>query len=108
MCKAINPKYDIKKGKPPHCQEHNLPMVLSYCKIVPSLGVSCSKGKNPLSYKEDISFVKCSDGLFGHLPNLTKGSVEYRAYLVHITAKRANGTRAKNLIVKLFSLEPVV
>lgn len=57
--------------------------------------------ENPLSYKEDISFDKCSDGLFGHLPNLTKGQVEYRAYLVHIAAKRAKGTRAKNLIVKL-------
>lgn len=63
------------------------------------------KGKNPLSYIEDISFVKCSDGLFGHLPNLTKEQVEYRAYLVHIAAKRAKGTRAKNLIVELLKVQ---
>lgn len=113
MCKAVNPKYvHAKKGAPPRCLEHSLPMVLGFCKSTnekftdrPVFKCAVRTGKNPCTCKDDISFVKCTDALFGDLPNLAKARTEYKAYLAQIAAEKAAGIRAKNLIARSLKVQ---
>lgn len=87
-------------------------MVLSFCKSStekfsdrPVFKCAVCTGKNPLTFKEDASFVKWADGLFGDLPNLSKAWGEYKTYLAQIVAERPEGIRAKNLIVKSLKVQ---
>lgn len=60
----------------------------------------CIQVKIPLLYRENNSYVKCADGVFGELADVPKACFEYRAgYLVQIAADRVEGVRAKTLIL---------
>jgi len=65
MSKAVHPSYlRTKKGMPPRCYKHNIPMVLSFCKLTsemfadrPVFKCAVRAGKNPFTNREDSSFV---------------------------------------------------
>ena len=74
MSKAVHPRYmHTKKGTPPFCQKHNIPMALSFSKSSseqfahrPVFKCAVQASRNPLTNREDSSFVKCANGLFGN------------------------------------------
>ena len=86
MSKAVHPSYlHTKKGTPPRCHKHNIPMALSFCKSSsekfadrPVFKCAVRAGRNPLTNREDSSFVKCSDGLFGDIASLAKARLVWR------------------------------
>lgn len=108
MSKAVHPNYlHTKKGIPPRCQKHNIPMALSFCKSSsekfadrPVFKCAVRAGRNPFTYREDSSFVKCSDGLFGDIANLAKARNDYKNYQAQIIVEKAQAIRSKNLVVK--------
>jgi len=68
MSKAVHPSYlHTKKGMPPRCYKHNIPIALSFCKSTsekfadrPVYKCAVRAGKNPFTNREDSSFVKCT------------------------------------------------
>lgn len=86
LSKAVHPNYlHTKKGTPPRCQKHNIPMALTFCKSSsekfadrPVFKCAVRASRNPFTYREDSSFVKCSDGLFGDIANLAKARNDYK------------------------------
>ncbi|KAJ7384535.1 hypothetical protein OS493_021166 [Desmophyllum pertusum] len=113
MSKAVHPKFvHAKKGTPPRCHKHDVPMALSFCKSAsekfahrPVFKCAVRSGKNPLTNKEDSSFVKCADGLFGDLSNLAKARNEYEIYQAQVAADKARAIRSKNLVVKSLKVQ---
>ena len=108
MSKAVHPNYlHTKKGTPPRCYKHNIPMALSFCKSTsekfadrPVFKCAVRAGKNPFTNREDSSFVKCTDALFGDIGNLAKARNEYKVYQAQIIVEKARNIRSKNLVVK--------
>ena len=115
MSKAVHPSYmHTKKGTPPRCQKHNIPMALSFCKSSsekfahrPVFKCAVRAGRNPLTNREDSSFVKCADGLFGDLANLVKARKEYKVYQAQVLVDKARAIRSKNLVVKSLKVQEV-
>ena len=113
MSKAVHPNYvHAMKGTPPRCHKHNIPMALSFCNSSseifshrPVFKCAVRAGKNPLTNKEDSSFVKCADGLFGDLTNLAKARNEYKVYQAQVLVDKARAIRSKNLVVKSLKVQ---
>ena len=113
MSKAVHPSYiHTKKGTPPRCQKHNTPMALSFCKSSsekfahrPIFKCAVRAGRNPLTNREDSSFVKCADGLFGDLANLVKACNEYKVSKAQVLVDKACAIRSKNLVVKSLKVQ---
>ena len=108
MSKAVHPSYlHTKKGTPPRCHKHNIPMALSFCKSSsekfadrPVFKCADRAGRNPFTNREDSTFVKCPDGLFGDIDNLAKARNDYTNYQAQIIVEKARAIRSKNLVVK--------
>ena len=85
MSKAVHPSYlHTKKGTTPHYYKHSIPIAsanrLQNFADPPVFECAVRAGGSPLTNREDSSFVKCSNGLFGDMANLAKAQNNYKRY----------------------------